>query len=81
MIRAAFILFLVSAVAVATLALMGEPGRAHLDWMGWRVEMTAAAAALLKSLAATVGGSLCSRDTAQLSEASARSISLTAHSY
>ena len=47
MIRAAFILFLVSAVAVATLALMGEPGRAHLDWMGWRVEMTAAAAALL----------------------------------
>ncbi len=47
MIRASFILFLVAAAAVATVALMGEPGRAHLDWMGWRVEMTAAAAALL----------------------------------
>jgi HemY protein len=47
MIRAAFILFLVSAVAVAAVALTGEPGRAVLDWMGWRIEMTAAAAALL----------------------------------
>lgn len=47
MIRAAFVFFLVAAVAVATLALTGEPGRAQLDWMGWRVEMTAAAAALL----------------------------------
>ena len=47
MIRVAFMLFLVAAVAVATVALMGEPGRAHLEWMGWRVEMTAAAAALL----------------------------------
>ncbi|ALL14916.1 heme biosynthesis protein HemY [Caulobacter henricii] len=57
MIRAAFVLFLVAAVAVATVALMGEPGRAHLDWMGWRVEMTAAAAALLtlfSALLATV---------------------------
>ena len=47
MIRVSFAFFLVAAVAVATLALMGEPGHAHLDWMGWRVEMTAAAAALL----------------------------------
>jgi len=47
MIRAAFILFLVSAAAVAAVALTGEPGRAYLDWMGWRVEMTAATAALL----------------------------------
>lgn len=47
MIRAALILFLVAAVAVAALALMGEPGRANLDWMGWRIEMTAATAALL----------------------------------
>jgi hypothetical protein len=31
----------------AVLALTGEPGRAALEWMGWRVEMTAAAAALL----------------------------------
>jgi HemY protein len=47
MIRAAFILFIVAAVAVAAVALTGEPGRANLDWMGWRVETTAAAAALL----------------------------------
>ncbi|HQR89112.1 MAG TPA: heme biosynthesis HemY N-terminal domain-containing protein, partial [Caulobacter sp.] len=57
MIRVSLILFFVAVVAVATLALMGEPGRAQLDWMGWRVEMTAAAAALLtlfSALAATV---------------------------
>lgn len=47
MTRVAFVLFLVAAVAVSVLALTGEPGRASLDWMGWRVEMTAAAAALL----------------------------------
>jgi len=46
-IRAAIILFLVAAAAVAAVALTGEPGRAHLEWMGWRVEMTAATAALL----------------------------------
>jgi len=47
MTRVAFALFLVAAVAVSVLALTGEPGRASLEWMGWRVEMTAAAAALL----------------------------------
>ena len=47
MIRVAFALFLVAAVAVGVLAVTGEPGRAALEWMGWRVEMTAAAAALL----------------------------------
>lgn len=47
MTRVAFALFLVAAVAVTVLALTGEPGRAALDWMGWRIEMTAAAAALL----------------------------------
>ncbi len=47
MIRVAFALFLVAAVAVGVLALTGEPGRAWLEWMGWRIEMTAAAAALL----------------------------------
>ena len=52
MIRLAFALFLVAAVAVGTLALAGEPGRAWLEWMGWRVEMTAAAAALLSLFSA-----------------------------
>ena len=47
MTRVAFALVLVAAVAVNVLALTGEPGRAALDWMGWRIEMTAAAAALL----------------------------------
>ncbi|MGR4865443.1 heme biosynthesis HemY N-terminal domain-containing protein [Caulobacter sp. LARHSG274] len=47
MIRAAIVFFLVAALAVAVVALTGEPGSARLDWMGWRVEMTAAAAALL----------------------------------
>jgi HemY protein len=47
MTRVAFALFLVAAVAVGVLALTGEPGRAWLEWMGWRIEMTAAAAALL----------------------------------
>nr|WP_295110563.1 heme biosynthesis HemY N-terminal domain-containing protein [uncultured Caulobacter sp.] len=47
MTRGAFALFLVAAVAVGVLALTGEPGRAMLDWMGWRIEMTAATAALL----------------------------------
>lgn len=45
--RVAFALFLVAAVAVGVLALTGEPGRAALEWMGWRIEMTAATAALL----------------------------------
>lgn len=47
MTRVAFALFLVAAVAVGVLALTGEPGRAALEWMGWRIEMTAATAALL----------------------------------
>lgn len=47
MTRVAFSLFLVAVVAVSVLALTGEPGRASMEWMGWRVEMTAAAAALL----------------------------------
>lgn len=54
MIRAALILSLVAAVAVTAVALTGEPGLARLDWMGWRVEMTAAAAALLTLFSALI---------------------------
>jgi HemY protein len=57
MIRAAIVFFLVAAVAVAVLALTGDPGQASVVWLGWRADMTAAAGlliALLASLAAAV---------------------------
>lgn len=57
MIRTALVLFLVAALAVAALALGGDAGVASLVWRGWRVDMTAAAAALLvlfTSLLATI---------------------------
>lgn len=57
MIRAAIVFFMVAAVAVAVLALTGDPGRASVVWLGWRADMTAAAAiliALLASLLAAV---------------------------
>ena len=57
MIRAALILFLVSAIAVIGLALSGPPGQASLEWLGWRLDMSAAAAALAilaTALAATL---------------------------
>jgi HemY protein len=44
MIRATLVLIVLAAVAVAALALAGEPGRASVEWLGWRVDMTAAAA-------------------------------------
>ncbi|MFZ5668285.1 MAG: heme biosynthesis HemY N-terminal domain-containing protein [Pseudomonadota bacterium] len=57
MIRVAIVLFLVAALAVAAMALGGDAGAANLVWRGWRVDMTAAAAALLvlfASLLATI---------------------------
>lgn len=57
MIRTAIVLFLVASLAVAAMALGGDAGVASLVWRGWRVDMTAAAAALLVllvSLMATV---------------------------
>lgn len=47
MIRAAVALFVISAIAVVALALAGEPGRASIQWLGWRLDMTAAAAILI----------------------------------
>jgi len=46
MIRRALVVLLLIAVAAATAvaALTGEPGRASVEWLGWRVSMTAAAA-------------------------------------
>ncbi len=47
MIRAALILFLVAALAVIGVALSGPAGHASMEWLGWRLDMTAAAAILL----------------------------------
>lgn len=57
MIRGALIIVAVMAIAIAVLAVAGEAGRASLIWLGWRVDMTAASAALLvlfTALAATI---------------------------
>jgi len=46
-IRAGLILVFVAALAVAVSAVIGQPGRASLEWLGWRLDMTAAAAVML----------------------------------
>src|SRR5208282_6039482 len=46
MIRGILILVALAAVVAAAFVLAGEPGRASVEWLGWRVDMTAAAAAL-----------------------------------
>jgi HemY protein len=51
-IRAGLVVLLVAGLAVAVLALTGDPGRASVTWLGWRVDMTAAAAVLLTGLGA-----------------------------
>ncbi|MFC3068070.1 heme biosynthesis protein HemY [Phenylobacterium soli] len=58
MIRGGIVIFIVAAVAVAILALTGDPGRASVAWLGWRADMTAATLVLIvffTSLVATVG--------------------------
>jgi HemY protein len=47
MIRAALVLIFLAAAAIALAAVQGEPGRASLEWLGWRVDMTAVAAAVM----------------------------------
>ena len=44
MIRGVFLALLLAALAAVVLSLVGEPGRASVEWLGWRVSMTAAAA-------------------------------------
>lgn len=58
MIRALLALVLIAIIAVIVVSLTGEPGAASLEWLGWRVEMTAAAAALLTLLLALVAAAL-----------------------
>ena len=52
MIRAALVLTLICALAVMAFALAGDPGQAGVEWLGWRIDMTAAAAALAVLFAA-----------------------------
>ena len=47
MIRSVLIIFSIAVIAIAVLAVSGEAGEASLIWLGWRVDMTAASAALL----------------------------------
>ena len=57
MIWTSIVVFLVAALATAVLAITGEPGHASIVWLGWRVDMTAAAMALMTlfaALAATI---------------------------
>jgi HemY protein len=51
-IRAALVLIFIAALAVALSAIVGEPGHASLEWLGWRLDMTAAAALLIVLLGA-----------------------------
>jgi len=56
-IRTILVLVVVAVLAIAVLAITGDPGRATLIWLGWRVDMTAASAALMvlfTALAATI---------------------------
>lgn len=52
MIRAALVLILVAAAATTILAITGDAGRASVVWLGWRADMTAAAAVLITLFAA-----------------------------
>jgi HemY protein len=55
MIRLGVVVFIVAAVAVAVLALTGDPGRASVVWLGWRADMTASAAVLIAFLGSLIG--------------------------
>jgi len=46
-IRGAIVFLIVLAVVAVALAMAGEPGRASLTWLGWRLDTTAAAAVVL----------------------------------
>jgi len=47
MIRAGLVILIIGAVAVAALALNGDAGHASVTWLGWRADMTAAAAVII----------------------------------
>ena len=54
MIRAIILVMLVAAVVVGVLVLVGDAGHASLVWLGWRADMTAAAAILVSLTASLI---------------------------
>ena len=54
MIRLALAILILTVLAAATFILAGEPGRASVEWLGWRVDMSAATALVLTALGALV---------------------------
>ncbi len=47
MIRLALALLVLAVLAAGTLTATGQPGRASLDWLGWRLDMSGAAALVI----------------------------------
>jgi HemY protein len=54
MIRLALAILVLTILAAATFILAGEPGRASVEWLGWRVDMSAATALVLMAFGALV---------------------------
>lgn len=77
MIRILAVVVLVVVTGVAAVALTGDAGHASLVWLGWRIDMTAAAA-MLTLLFAGLGGALLWRGLIWVLEAPARSTRLRA---
>ncbi len=77
MIRILVIVILVVVAAVAAVALTGDAGHASLVWLGWRIDMTAAAA-MLTLLFVGLGGALLWRGLIWVLEAPARSARIQA---
>jgi HemY protein len=71
MIRTAIVLLAVVAIAVAVIALRGEPGSAEITWLHWNVRTTAAAALML-AIFFTLAASLFWRGLIWVAEAPRR---------
>lgn len=54
MVRVALAVLVLAVLAATTFALAGDPGRASIDWLGWRIDMSAATALVLLAAAGLV---------------------------
>ena len=75
MIRILAVVVVVVVAGVAAVALTGDAGHASLVWLGWRIDMTAAAA-MLTLLFGSMGGALLWRGLIWVLESPARSARL-----
>ncbi len=75
MIRILAVVVVVVVAGVAAVALTGDAGHASLVWLGWRIDMTAAAA-MLTLLFGSLGGALLWRGLIWVLEAPARTARL-----